>query len=74
MGYTEFITNYIRQKEVGQPIYSADIALALAKEYRLPETKAGAAVAVLPVYKPADTARRSKHMARGRQAIPPRAY
>ena len=46
MGYTEFITNYIRQKEVGQPIYSADIALALAKEYRLPETKAGAAVAV----------------------------
>lgn len=46
MSYTEFITDYICQKKIGQPIYSADIARALANEYCLPKAKAGAAVAV----------------------------
>lgn len=46
MGYTEFIADYIRQKEIGQPIYSTDITCELAKAYRLPDAKAGATVAV----------------------------
>lgn len=46
MSYIDFVTNYIRQKEIGLPIYSADISRELAKEYCLSESKAGAAVAV----------------------------
>lgn len=46
MTYIDFIVACLNDYEVGKPIYSAEIARALAEQYELTDTKAGAAVAV----------------------------
>ncbi len=46
MAYTDFIMTCITNHEIGKPIYSSEIAHALAEQYGLTEAKAGAAVAV----------------------------
>lgn len=46
MAYIDFVTACLDDYEIGKPIYSADIAHVLAKQYGLADDKAGAAVAV----------------------------
>lgn len=46
MAYTDFIMTYINENEVGNPIYSSEIAHQLAVQFGLTEAKASAAVAV----------------------------
>ena len=46
MTYTEFIIEYIAQKKMSEPIYSADMAKALAKEFHVDNSRANAAVSV----------------------------
>lgn len=46
MTYMKFITDYLKNEKPGNPIYTADIAKCLAKEYGMELNKANAAVSV----------------------------
>ena len=46
MTYIEFVTDCLKNEKPGNPIYTADIAKCLAKEYGMEINKANAAVAV----------------------------
>ena len=46
MTYTEYVQNYIKQQDQGVPIYTDDVAEAIAEKYGIDKKKASAAAAV----------------------------